>query len=231
MVEINPDLETAVVRAIRYGFLGRNYDSYNILVLAELLACLDSAQYYLDHMSTCVACVSDLALLENAVKWQKVDGLILEFGVASARTTNHLASLLPDRQIYGFDSFEGLPEIWRAGFDKGAFSGSMPAVRKNIELVHGLFENTLTHFLETHPGPVALLHVDCDLYSSTKTVFRYLADRIVSGTVIVFDEYFNYAGWRLHEYKAFYEFVADHHRAYEYLGFVPNHQQVCVRIS
>ena len=55
--------------------------------------------------------------------------------------------------------------------------------------------------------PVAFIHVDCDLYSSTKTIFSLLSDRIVPGTIILFDEYFNYPNWQQHEYKALQEFV------------------------
>jgi hypothetical protein len=34
-----------------------------------------------------------------------------------------------------------------------------------------------------------LLHIDCDLYSSTRTVLEQLSSRIVAGTVIVLDEF------------------------------------------
>jgi hypothetical protein len=56
--------------------------------------------------------------------------------------------------------------------------------------------------------PIALLHIDCDLYSSTKTIFELLSDRIVPGTVIVFDELVNYPAFKKHEVLAFYEFLA-----------------------
>ena len=86
-------------------------------------------------------------------------------------------------------------------------------------------------FVASHPGPISLLHVDCDLYSSTRTIFAALGDRLIPGSVIVFDEYFNYTGWRQHEYKAFQEYLASSERRYEYLSLVPQHQQVCVRIT
>ena len=55
-------------------------------------------------------------------------------------------------------------------------------------------------------GPVALLHLDSDIYSAAIFVLRTLiADRrIVSGTVIVFDELFNYCGFENHESLALY---------------------------
>ena len=76
---------------------------------------------------------------------------------------------------------------------------------------------------------MAFLHIDCDLYSSTQTIFNLLSDRIVPGTVILFDEYFNFPNWENHEFKAFQEFVAEKGVKYTYLGFA--RQQVAVRID
>jgi hypothetical protein len=74
---------------------------------------------------------------------------------------------------------------------------------------------------------VSLLHVDCDLYWSTKCILDLLTDRIASGTVIVFDEFWNYPGWQDHEVKAFDEFKAKTGLdAKPPLGFVRSHQQV-----
>ena len=77
-------------------------------------------------------------------------------------------------------------------------------------------------------GPVAFLHVDCDVYSSTVDVLRGLAERFQPGTVIVFDEYFNYPGWERHEFKAWQEFISERRVEYAYLGYA--RQQVALRI-
>jgi hypothetical protein len=74
------------------------------------------------------------------------------------------------------------------------------------------------------------LHIDCDLYSSTKTIFNLLKGRIVSGTVIVFDEYFNYDGWEKGEYLAFQKYVKENQIKYEYLTYNHLHEQVAVII-
>jgi hypothetical protein len=50
----------------------------------------------------------------------------------------------------------------------------------------------------------------------------------VPGTVIVFDEYFNHPTWRQDEHKAFQEFIAERRIGFDYIGYVPSHQQVCV---
>jgi hypothetical protein len=74
------------------------------------------------------------------------------------------------------------------------------------------------------------LHIDSDLYSSAKTIFKNLGHLIKSGTIIVFDEYFNYPGWERNEYKAFSEFIDENKKRYEYLGYVGIHSQVAVKI-
>jgi len=71
----------------------------------------------------------------------------------------------------------------------------------------------------------------CDLYSSTKTIFERLEARIQPGSVIVFDEYFNYAGWQQHEYKAFADLVQKTGWSFEYLGYCRYGSQVAVRIG
>lgn len=66
--------------------------------------------------------------------------------------------------------------------------------------------------------PIGLLHIDCDIYSSTKTVFNLLKDRLVPGSVIVFDELINYPAYRKHELKAFFEVIAETKKSFEWIG-------------
>jgi hypothetical protein len=54
-------------------------------------------------------------------------------------------------------------------------------------------------------GPVHLLHVDGDLYSSAVTVLEHVGPRLVPGSVVVFDEFFNFPGWEQHEFRAWQE--------------------------
>jgi hypothetical protein len=205
-------------------------DSYDILDVAFFKAALDSAEFYEENMLTATAYDSHLAMLTHALQMAPADGLILEFGVASGQTVTHLASQTK-RRLHGFDSFEGLPESWRTGFPQGAFAQPLPPVPANVTLHKGLFSDTLPQFLPSHPGPVALLHVDCDLYSSTVCVLESLGDRIRTGTVIVFDEYFNYPGWKLHEHRAWTEFVAKTGITFRFDSLVRGHQQVCAVVT
>lgn len=145
-------------------------------------------------------------VLSHAAAVAPLQGLILEFGVASGATINHLAGTpaLRERHIYGFDSFRGLPEPW-AVYPLGHFACAPPAILSNVELIIGLFEETLPAFLTAHAGACALVHIDCDLYASTRTVLEALTPRIVVGTVVVLDEYWIVIG---EEQRAFNEWLA-----------------------
>ena len=130
-----------------------------------------------DAASRCIApCCSEI---------RHKDGLHLEFGVYKGDSINHFAELAPDVTWYGFNSFEGLPEAWTLGAKTGAFSigGNLPPVRGNVRLTKGFFEDTLPGFVAQHPGAkIALLHIDCDLYSSTVTILKNVAPMLVPGS-------------------------------------------------
>ncbi len=55
-----------------------------------------------------------------------VEGAYLEMGVCTGITINFITALNPERTIYGFDSFEGLPSAWEGRSDlqipKGVFA-------------------------------------------------------------------------------------------------------------
>jgi predicted O-methyltransferase YrrM len=152
---------------------------------------------------------------------QPIDGFIAEFGVFSGTSINMLASVYSSRTIYGFDSFEGLPHsvgLFRAG--EFSMNHQLPEVRPNVRLIEGWFNETLPPFLKARPNEkAALLHIDCDLYSSTKTVLELLRDRIVPGTIIVFDEICNLALFYQEEMKAFFEFVEGARIRFEWIGY------------
>lgn len=140
----------------------------------------------------------------------KDSGLFLEFGVWNGHTINIVGKKLKKWNIYGFDSFEGLPERWREGHEKGFFStnGKLPKVPKNVNLVKGWFDLTIPEWKQQHNfSHIDILHIDCDLYSSTKTIFDNLSHMISTDTIIIFDELINYPTFEDHEIKAFYEFL------------------------
>lgn len=189
----------------------------------------ETAEFVEQNMIKTRSFPDKFSLLSYSLDLSK-DGLFLEFGVFKGETINYIASKI-DQIVYGFDSFEGLPEDWRDTFKKGAFKlEKPPKVRKNVKLIKGLFEDTLPKFISENDANYSFIHVDCDLYSSTKTILENLNDKINEGTIIVFDEFFNHPNWKNGEYKAFFEFVNKNKIKFKYIGYCRYDEQVAIKI-
>jgi hypothetical protein len=155
---------------------------------------------------------------------------ILEFGVADGYAfTKKLYAVrylkMEERVfVHGFDTFEGLPPVtnhadyslvkgeeWTKGYFSGRYDDLFNYCQSkynDFELHKGLFEETLTEeFLKSLLSrPPILIWIDCDYYSSTKTVFDRLIPYIPTGCVIYFDDiYFNFSSRFTGEMKAVWE--------------------------
>ena len=163
-------------------------------------------------------------LREVIVDEVSIDGYVAEFGVDKGKSFIQICALFPNETVYGFDAFDGLPEggKWHGNtIHKGMFAnGGKPpfAIPANGEIRNGWFDVTLPEFAKDIKGqPAKYLHIDCDVYSSTVTILKELRNSIVPGTIIVFDDYCNYTGWRTGEWKAWQEFVKAEEVSYEYI--------------
>jgi hypothetical protein len=138
---------------------------------------------------------------------------VLEFGTAAGYAfvkllyaTRYLG--LEDRVVvHGFDSFEGLPPPvaatdrafvegddylegqYRASYER--LDGYCRRRYRNYRLHRGRFDATLTReFLETLKLDVpTLVWIDCNYYTSARTVFERLLRYLPSGCVVYFDDY------------------------------------------
>lgn len=159
-----------------------------------------------------------LALYEIFKKVLPVKGSIVECGVykgfslmAWANLSAVLEPVNLTRRIYGFDSFEGFPEIGqrdssdmmkpKAGqlyadsyeelnelikiYDSNRFLGHM----KKVEMIRGDITKTVPEFISKNSHlVVSLLFIDSDLYEPTKTAIESFYPRMPRGAVIAFDE-------------------------------------------
>jgi hypothetical protein len=212
--------DMAVVRPVGYVVrrLGFRQD---VITRVKLLAADDSARYVLDTMMPCGIYDARYPLFDLTLSKIPATGLLLEFGVFNGRSINYVGKRVGGRPRFGFDSFEGLAEDWvgtgllKRSFDRG---GTLPKVVDNVTLVKGWFNQTLPPFLDANPGPIAFAHLDADTYESTRYVLDRIAPRFKVGTVLQFDEYLGYPGWRFGEYLAWKQVCAEHRIKYRYLG-------------
>jgi Macrocin-O-methyltransferase (TylF) len=137
--------------------------------------------------------------------------LLAECGIWRGATILGMANRLREVQatgwhVVGFDSFEGFPEPadqdalpdgrHHVRAAKGFYSDTtyeevndkvrQLGFKREITLVKGYFENTLSGWADHNFGVV---HLDCDLYSSYMTCLNFFYPRMRPGGFIVFDEY------------------------------------------
>ncbi len=153
-------------------------------------------------------------------------GAVIELGVRRGTTLRYLAGLVAG-PVHGFDSFEGLPAAW-GDQPAGLYTagGALPSVPEHVALHRGLFADTIPAFAPTLTEPLRFVHVDCDLYASTRDALVPLKPHLKSGTVIVFDEYLCNPGWQHEEHLAFTELALP----YRYLAFSLFTKQAAVQV-
>ena len=150
------------------------------------------------------------------------DGYFIECGVGAGAQIAAMKLAMDDEgghfDIYGFDSFEGIPlagpnDLEQPGIGKITHDTSLPEserlvssgitvhsaddVRRNIKkfglggpmfLIRGWFQNTLQLYKKTLT-PIVLLRLDGDLYESTICCLENLYDNVVEGGVVIIDDY------------------------------------------
>jgi len=155
---------------------------------------------------------------------ENVQGSIVECGVLFGGGLMQFANISTilepynfQRRIFGFDTFEGFPDVADKDFvglsdrkskhlKKGGFAapGSYEDLLKSIELydsnrllnhfpkvklIKGDFVETSKQFLIDYPHLViSCLYLDFDIYAPTKVALEAFAPRVVKGGIIVFDE-------------------------------------------
>lgn len=159
-------------------------------------------------------------------------GDYLEFGVFNGNSIGSMylareAKEIKSTRLFGFDAFEGLPpgsekeddRVWKKGFYTCSFEKMNECLsRRNvppneITWVKGWYDQTLNDELVSkfNLGNFGIIFVDCDTYSSSKTVLNFLAPLIKKPLIICFDD------WKLNdldikgmgEYKSFNEFLEE----------------------
>ena len=104
----------------------------------------------------------------------------------------------------------------------------MPKVSKNVVFIKCNVQNTLKKFLELENPKIIFVHMDLDTYESTKFVLIKLKPYLKANSVILFDQLYNYPGWKEGEFKALSEVFNE--TDYKYLAFAKYSKQVLIQI-
>lgn len=157
-------------------------------------------------------------LFNQCQKFRNTNYSFVECGVARGGCLALMKSVAGEgNQIFGFDSFEGMPEITKedlgeynksdiqTGIVGYNFSGGIETVyntfqtlhldMKNVTLVKGFFQDTL-HVPKNidNLGQIGILRLDGDWYDSTKVCLEKLYKKVVIGGAIIIDDYGHWVG-------------------------------------
>ena len=179
-----------------------------------------------------VAIEFECGLLED-LEMRGVSGCLAEFGIYHGsmleRLVSKLESLGSKRQVYGFDSFEGLSEpSAQADYEhwyKGQYAASYETVfanlrvnqRPQLTLVKGWLEQSLQSAEAQAIDSVAYARIDVDIHDPTRDCLKFLTHRLADGAILAFDDW-TYST-SLGESKAFFDWMPSvPHLRFEWLG-------------
>lgn len=144
-------------------------------------------------------------LVDLVIKSKDIDGDIVECGSYKGGSGILMGLLLKEmdipKKIHLFDSFEGLPEPHiekDGGYKKGQFKSNFDELQNSIinlglqdivTLHKGWFNQTVPDFIQKHTESIALLHIDCDLYTSTLDSFCPLYNKVPSEGIVILDDF------------------------------------------
>lgn len=132
-------------------------------------------------------------------------GDVAELGVFRGETAAILATVITDKTIHLFDSFQGMPESTK-GKDEVSVKGKALAPIDVAKARLAEFKNIAFHpgwFPETAKGLEDLrfcfVHFDADLYQATKDAIAFFWPRLSPGGVMLFHDYslFNFRGVKI----------------------------------
>ena len=210
-------------------------DSYDIFERTEIERSYKNFQDYFLQALFIDSKKINIYALNKALENNNIEkSFYLEFGVFRGDSINSFSKILSNynNKIYGFDSFEGLKEDWvgtdvqRGHFDLG---GKIPKLNNNVIPIKGWVQDTLPNFLEKNNPLINFIHIDLDTYSSTKFVLEKVKPYLQKGAILLFNEFYNYPGWSVGEYKAFSEVF--NKNEYNIVAFSKHGWETVVRIN
>lgn len=136
-----------------------------------------------EEILTCIRTILSVA--------SEVKGVVVEAGCFKGSSTAKfsLAADIVGKKLIVFDSFQGLPETNERHFKRGDYCGALEEVKQNVQrfgkgacctCIPGWFDDTMPGFAQS----IAVIYLDVDLASSTRTCLRYLYPLLEPGGVL-----------------------------------------------
>lgn len=226
-------------KIFKFLYYAYKYNSHNILTKQKAIQSISVlSEFHRYGVNKPYELQRYAGFTDLLLRTKDVEGDIVECGVGRGKSLFYLGYLTKmmntGKHIYGFDSFEGFPEPTKEDSShrqpkKGdwsvanmslvknryAFANEEDFYQKNVKLVKGFFNETISKNL---PEMISFLHLDADLYQSTKDVIEHAYGKLSQGAIVVLDEYAD-PKWPGVE-KAMKEFMIDKSEKIDYFDLI-----------
>lgn len=150
---------------------------------------------------------SDFRKVFSHIKMNNIKGDYFEFGVYRGKSFVMAMKIAESKSMqmmdfYAFDSFEGLPNDEGEVFFKSEFKNPLLKFNtlivkagcdiKKVNIIPGFYNESLKKTLPNIKG-AAIVHIDCDLYESTKDVLDFIGPFLIEGSIIIFDDWYSFS--------------------------------------
>lgn len=140
----------------------------------------------------------ELSFIKKMLDNNELNGDLAETGVMWGGTAKIIREAIPDKSLYLFDTFTGLPNTIKRGVDpehyrEGDMTVDFERVKytfkddKNVFIHQGIFPQETSRFIENKK--FAFVHLDVDIYQSTRDALIFFYPRMEIGGSIVIHDY------------------------------------------
>ena len=155
------------------------------------------------------------------IKLDSIKGDYIEFGIFKGKSLLHSVNvtkkldIFNDKNFWGLDSFTGFPVENHDFYLSENFKSSKKKVEKpfikykNVHIVEGFFEDSVVSKELASVNNISFAFVDCDIYESAETAFKYIKKKISNGGFIMIDDFSSVDKNGNYIAKSFYEVFAD----------------------
>ena len=149
---------------------------------------------------------------QSYLQTNRINGTYCEFGCHTGSTFKMALRTIglpfkPNKinRFYAFDSFEGMPEpegidkqkIWEKGLNTTSIEDFKKIFKKDLhrmKIVKGFYNEVLKDYKLESGDKIAIAYIDCDYYSSTSDCLNFIDNKLLHGSLIVFDDWNCYYG-------------------------------------
>ena len=164
--------------------------------LINLMINYKSENYPLYRTRSAIGSVKAGSLYDLIKRHSDIEGEVAEVGVWRGGSAIMLADLLPNKDVFIFDTFEGLPYNHKQDnhhvkndFNDVDYNEVKETLLAwpNIKIYKGIFPDENSEVIADKK--FSIVHIDTDMYKAYLDCFEFFYDKMTVGGIILLDDY------------------------------------------